>query len=197
MTKRLTICVSVLVAVLFCSNASASVFPNDAETAYYSFTSNVVNYPIITVPSANYTILYVSFSSSSGDAGGTISLGCGSIAILDVKNLNLNANFERFETRRCSSNVLLSTTSLGASVKTSVRLVYVKYDLTKVPTNMIVLASASFPTEPLLSSIASNSLDILPVYASMTAGDLGIMIGLFAIVIILMLQMLWRKNKFS
>jgi hypothetical protein len=48
-------------------------------------------------------------------------------------------------------------------------------------------------TPTLLSDIASNSLDILPVYASMTAGDLLIILCLFILIMLQLLWIFWRK----
>lgn len=50
-------------------------------------------------------------------------------------------------------------------------------------------------TPILLSDIASNSPDILPVYAYMTAGDIAIILCLFVLIMLQLLMFFFRKNK--
>ena len=194
MIKQSLILILILAGFLFATNTNANIFPNDAQTRYFSFLANQTNYNLLPV-SGTITILYISYSNSSTDPTATINIICGTDTLLYVKNMNSNSDYDRFDTRKCTSNVLLTTTSMGAAVNTSIKIIYVPYDLTKVPTNMVVLASSSYPTEPLLSDIASTSLDILPVYASMTAGDILIIICLFILIMLQLMMFFFRKNK--
>jgi hypothetical protein len=187
----------VLFGVLFSLQTHASVFPNDAKTVYLEVAGNVTSQTILTKPSNSYSLLYLTTLTNTNEVNARIRLYCGASTILDVSKAQVNTNIERFTTQLCDSDLKLTTGNMNGTDRTSVRIVYLAYDLTTVPTNMVVLASVSFPSEPLLNSMASNSPDILPVYATMTAGDLLIILGIFTLVVLMLLEMLWRKNKFS
>jgi hypothetical protein len=191
------IILSSVLGLFIALQSNASVFPNDAKTAYYSFTGNLTNYILIPYTNKSNTILYVAYNVSTGDATATLNMSCGVTTLLAVKNFNYNANLDRFDSRVCTSDVLVSTVGLAVSAVSSVRVIYTNYDLTLVPSYQVVLASISIPLENTLDKISSKSLDILPVYSSMTAGDLAIILCLFVLIMLQFLMFFFRKNKIN
>jgi hypothetical protein len=177
-----------LVLTLQSGTARANIFPNDAKTISTRFTGNVTNEILIPF-SKRFSVLYVSFSNSSTDPSATISLDCGGVNLLYVKNMNTNSNFERFETRQCDDNLMITTTSMGVAVNTSIKAIYVNYNLALVPNYLITLASVSVPSEPLLTASAS----LLTTYGTMTAGDILIALLLFGLAMLNLLTIFLRK----
>lgn len=130
--KKFFIFLPAIIILIFPIFAQANIFPNDAETNYITFLGNKTDEIIIPISEGTYTILYFGYINSSTDPSATINLFCGSEQILDVKNMNTNSNLERFDMQKCASDILLTTTSMGVAVKTSIKIIYVKYDLALV-----------------------------------------------------------------
>jgi len=192
MIKRLTICFLVLAGVLFCPQTHASIFPNDAKTASLQVSgAGTACGTILTASPHDRTIVYAQISTRTGGDQNTIIIN----GISEYQNQN-NIFWYSFAPQTILANTIVSCTRVAGS-NVIFRISYTDYNLTLVPNYEVTLASVSIPSEPLLSDTPSGSLDIIPVYATMTAGDLGIMLGLFALVMLTLLAMLWRKNKFS
>jgi hypothetical protein len=171
---------------LFINDSRASIFPNDAKTVYKDYVGDGSGLALLTKPSSLYSILYLSTLQNTNQTNARIRIYCGATVILDVSKAQVNTNIERFNTQLCNSDLTVTLDNQTGTDRTSVRVIYVSYDLTLVPNYMVTLASVSIPSEPLLSNLASGS--IVPVYATMTAGDLIIALSLFALIT---LQILW------
>lgn len=191
MKKQLTICILVLSGVLFCLNANA-VLPQYSSN-WADFTG-VIQYRI----NNNYaSIIYDTDDDGlceTDDLTGATQVAVSVKGTWDAStyflgNASTSLGFAMPEPSYRARGLCLRYYSSGYYIE---------------PANAFFYQAGGTPTPTpsttppvYLSDIASDSLDILPVYAYMTAGDLGIMLGLFALVMLTLLAMLWRKNKFS
>lgn len=150
----------------------ADVFPKDAQNVRNDLTGDATWTAFTPASGSVYTVLYESFNSSANNNGGTLTLQCGDVKTLQVNDFGQVHELERFKEAKCSNSLIATTAGLTGGKVTTVSVVFVPYNTASKSSDMpdrlgVGLASASFTA-----------------YASVTAGDVLIILLLCALVML-------------
>lgn len=110
------------------------MFPNDASTTRADIQGNTTT-QLLSIPSSStYTVLYESFNTGSKTQGASLDISCSNVKLLNVNDFSNVPQIERQKHQPCTDFIKATTLNTTGNPTTTIQIIYVPYDLTKVPT---------------------------------------------------------------